>query len=104
ADVARYHYPVLPIKLLMVERYASTEQIPRVTCPILILHGPQDTIVPYLLGRKLFAAAPEESTGGIPKQFVDLPHADHNDVVETEGDLMQHTIGEFITRITAESK
>jgi pimeloyl-ACP methyl ester carboxylesterase len=85
--------------MLMVERYASTEQIPRVTCPILMFHGPQDTIVPYLLGRKLFAAAPEESASGVPKQFVDLPHADHNDVLETEGELMRDTLSKFITRI-----
>jgi fermentation-respiration switch protein FrsA (DUF1100 family) len=101
ADVARYHYPMLPIKMLLVERYASTEQIPRVTCPILVLHGPQDTIVPYLLGRKLFAAAPVESASGIPKQIVDLPHADHNDVLETEGELMRDTLGKFVARIAA---
>jgi fermentation-respiration switch protein FrsA (DUF1100 family) len=101
ADVARYHYPVLPVKLLMVERYASTEQISKVTCPILMLHGPQDTIVPYLLARKLFAAAPEKSTGGVPKQFIDLPHADHNDVVETEGELMRETIRKFVIRVAA---
>jgi fermentation-respiration switch protein FrsA (DUF1100 family) len=85
----------------MVERYASTEQIPRVICPILMLHSPQDTIVPYLLGRKLFAAAPEKSVGGVPKTFIDLPHADHNDVVETEGDLMRDTLRKFTIRITA---
>jgi hypothetical protein len=101
ADVARYHYPILPIKMLLAERYASVERIPQVTCPILILHGEHDTIVPYLLGRKLFAAAPEKSASGVPKQFVDLPHADHNDVIETEGERMQNAISEFVARVVA---
>ena len=97
ADVARHHYPVLPIQMLMVERYASTERIAQVTCPILMLHGQQDTIVPYLLGRKLFAAAPATASDGTPKRFVDLPHADHNDIIETEGALAQTAITKVIT-------
>jgi fermentation-respiration switch protein FrsA (DUF1100 family) len=104
ADVARYHYPMVPIKLFLTERYDSVARIPAVTCPILILHSPQDTIVPYLLGRKLFVAAPEKSASGVPKQFVDLPHADHNDVVETEGDLMRDALNNFVIRTSTQAK
>ncbi|MGE5192107.1 MAG: alpha/beta hydrolase [Deltaproteobacteria bacterium] len=100
-DVARYHYPMLPVKLLLTERYASVECISRVICPILMLHGEQDTIIPYLLGRKLFAAAPEMSRDGTPKQFVDLPHADHNDVIETEGDRIRDVVSKFMARVAA---
>ncbi len=96
ADVARHHYPVLPVQMLMVEHYPSTDRIGHVTCPVLMLHGQQDTIVPYLLGRKLFAAAPSAASNGTSKQFVDLPHADHNDVLDTEGELMQSAVTEFI--------
>jgi fermentation-respiration switch protein FrsA (DUF1100 family) len=100
-DVARYHYPMLPIKLLLTERYDSVARIAEVTCPILMLHGQQDSIVPYLLGRKLLAAAPEESAGGVPKQFVELPQADHNDVLETEGELMQDAVTRFVSQIVS---
>jgi fermentation-respiration switch protein FrsA (DUF1100 family) len=100
-DVARYHYPILPIKLLLTERYDSVARISEVTCPILMLHGQQDTIVPYLLGRKLFAAAREESAGGVLKLFVDLPHADHNDVLETESELMQDAVTRFVSQIAS---
>ena len=103
-DVARYHYPIVPIKLLLTERYDSVGRISQVTCRILMLHGPQDTIVPYLLARKLFAAAPEESAGGIPKQFVDLPHADHNDVLETEAETMQSAICKFVSDVVIKER
>ena len=41
--------------------------------PLLQFHGDADSIVPYSLGEKLFAAANE------PKQFVRVEGADHND-------------------------
>jgi hypothetical protein len=92
ADVARHHYPVLPIKMLMVERYDSVQQIANVTCPILTLHGSPDTIVPYALGRKLFDAAPQSAADGTVKQFIDLPHSDHNDVLEADGEALQAAV------------
>jgi len=98
ADVARHHYPIMPIGLLLNERYDSVEMIREVTCPILMLHGQRDTIVPYALARKLFAAAPERSAAGVPKQFIDLPHSDHNDVLESDGELIANVVSEFIKR------
>jgi fermentation-respiration switch protein FrsA (DUF1100 family) len=79
-DVAAYHYPWLPVRLVLIDRYLSQDRISVVTCPILQLHGQQDTIVPIRLGRRLFAAAPERSAGGVAKQWIELPHADHNDI------------------------
>jgi fermentation-respiration switch protein FrsA (DUF1100 family) len=99
ADVAQHHYPLVPVKAFLQERYASIEQIPRVTCRILVLHGTHDTIVPYALGRKLFAAAPEKSASGAKKQFIDLVHADHNDAIETDGEVLQTVLSEFVARI-----
>ncbi|MBI3865149.1 MAG: alpha/beta hydrolase [Planctomycetia bacterium] len=96
ADVARHHYPLLPIKLLLEERYASIEQIPNVTCPILMLHGQRDSIVPFALGRKLFDAAPDKSANGARKHFAELLHADHNDVLETDQEILEKAVREFV--------
>ncbi len=64
--MARHYYPWLPVRLLLTIRYDSLALIPSVTCPTLVLHSPDDDIVPYAMGRELFAAARE------PKAFVDL--------------------------------
>jgi uncharacterized protein len=81
ADVAAYHYPWMPVRLLMIDRYESARHIRSVSCPILQIHGSRDTIIPLRFGQRLFAAAPERSAAGIPKRFVELPRADHNDVI-----------------------
>jgi len=95
-DAGAYHYPWLPVRLAMVDRFPSTKRIPAVTCPILHIHGVRDSIVPIELGRKLFAEAPDESATGIDKRFVELPNADHNDVVFVAEPELHQAIGEFL--------
>ena len=95
-DAAAVHFPWLPVRLLMFDRYPSADRIPRVTCPILILHGERDVVVPFELGEALFAAAPQKSAMGIAKRFVNLPHSDHNDVLEADGAIVEGVVREFI--------
>lgn len=72
-DAAEVHYPYLPARLLMTDRYDSMAYIGRVTVPLLVLHGELDGVVPITLGRKLFAAANE------PKTMRTFPQAGHSD-------------------------
>lgn len=71
--VAAYHYPWLPVRLLMRGRFDSLAKIGNYHGPLLMIHGDADTIVPYHFGQQLFAAANE------PKRFVTEPGHDHND-------------------------
>jgi fermentation-respiration switch protein FrsA (DUF1100 family) len=104
ADVASYHYPWLPVRWLLRDRYPAAEQISNVTCPILHIHGLRDTIVPIQFGKKLFAAAPERAANGLPKRFVELPGADHNDILlVTEGEFRQ-AVGEFLDQLKSVRK
>jgi hypothetical protein len=95
-DVGTYHYPWLPVRMVLVDRFAAVEQIPRVTCPILQIHGTRDTIIPLHLGRRLFDAAPAASASGVPKRFVELPKADHNDVTLVAPAELAAAIGRFV--------
>jgi uncharacterized protein len=74
-DVAAYHYPVFPVRLLMRTRLDAVGQIANYKGPLLQMHGEADTIVPFKIGRQLFDAANE------PKQFLVFPNHDHNDTL-----------------------
>ncbi len=83
-DTAGSHYPFLPVSLVLWDRYQSARRIPDVTCPILMVHGEDDRIVPIRLGRKLFDVAPQRSAGGVEKRFVGYPNRGHNDLTPSE--------------------
>ncbi len=72
-DVAAYHYPWLPVKLLMRTRLNSAVKIADYRGPLLQTHGDADTIIPFKIGRRLFEVANE------PKELVVIAGGDHND-------------------------
>jgi len=76
-DTAASHYPLLPIRLALLDRYESSKYIGSVTCPIAMVHGTADQIVPFRLGKKLFAATPHQSASGIAKSFQELSGQGH---------------------------
>ena len=96
ADAGAYHYPWLPVRLVLVDRFGSIDRISAVTCPILQVHGGRDTIMPIELGRRLFEAAPEKSAGGTAKRFVELPTANHNDVLLVAEPEFRRAVSEFL--------
>jgi fermentation-respiration switch protein FrsA (DUF1100 family) len=72
-DVAAWHFPWLPVGVLLQTRLDSAGKIGKYRGPLLEFHGDRDQTVPIQFGRRLFAAANE------PKQFVVMPGIDHND-------------------------
>lgn len=95
-DAASAHFPWVPARWLLLDRFPSDQRIRDMTCPLLQFHGRRDTIVPFRLGQKLFAAAPDKSASGVAKTFVELPHADHNDVIETSRPEVLKAIQAFL--------
>uniref|UniRef100_A0A667Z218 Lysophosphatidylserine lipase ABHD12 n=1 Tax=Myripristis murdjan TaxID=586833 RepID=A0A667Z218_9TELE len=52
-------------------RFASDENVNHISCPVLILHAEDDSVVPFHLGKKLFdMAAQSKSLSGQKVQFV----------------------------------
>ncbi len=73
-DVAAYHYPWLPVRLVMKNQYDSVARIRNYAGPVFQSHGTADMIVPIRFGRELFAAAPTSE-----KRFVEFADRGHND-------------------------
>jgi fermentation-respiration switch protein FrsA (DUF1100 family) len=97
ADAGRYHYPYLPVRWLLSDRYPSIERIGRVNSPVLVIAGDRDTIVPTDQSRRLFEAAPQ------PKRLMIVEHTDHNDEELNAGRRMLDGVIEFLKTSGAKS-
>jgi uncharacterized protein len=73
ADVGRVHYPFLPVRTLLRDRFPVLETIQRISVPTVVVFGTADSIVPPEQSRAVAAAAP-----GL-RQLVEVAGADHND-------------------------
>ncbi|MEJ2455133.1 MAG: alpha/beta hydrolase [Candidatus Thiodiazotropha sp.] len=70
-DFARRVLPLMSRLTRLRFEFNTAAALARVHCPLLVMHSPDDEIMPYELGRKVFAAANE------PKQFWQM-RGDHN--------------------------
>jgi hypothetical protein len=91
--MAKKIFPVLPLGWVIKSRFNAIEKVPNLKIPKLFIHGTQDEIVPYNLGRELFFAAAE------PKIFYDIEGAGHNDTFIVGGASYFHKIDQFIKNI-----
>lgn len=73
-DMARYHYPGLPLWPLLRARFDALSRIASVSAPTLVIHGQDDEIAPAAMSQRLLAAAPG------PKRLLLIPGAGHNDL------------------------
>ncbi len=52
-ELAAHHYPWLPARWLVLDRYDNRAKIGRVTAPVLILHGTSDSVIPVVQAQQL---------------------------------------------------
>lgn len=82
-------YPYLPIRLMARTRYPTLERLARIHCPLLVIHSPDDQVIPIHHARRLFAAA------GEPKRFLEIV-GDHNGGSVASGALYTDALGAFL--------
>lgn len=90
--VARHHYPLLPVKWLLRDRYDSAAHLATFQKPILIVVAGEDRIVPPQRGRALYDAL------SAPKQLEVIAGADHNDWFDRLDDAWLQQAIDFLLR------
>lgn len=65
-DIGFHFYPWLPVHLFSRFNYNTLEAVKQVNSPVLVIHSPEDEMVPFKFGEQIFDAANE------PKQFAEL--------------------------------
>lgn len=73
------------------DHYDNRAKISRVRCPVVILHGTADEVIPMAMGKALSQAAP-----GI--KFIEVPGASHNDFPELEERLASEILSALRSR------
>ncbi|UYM06055.1 alpha/beta hydrolase [Solicola gregarius] len=90
ADVGAHHYPWLPVRWLLRDRFPVVEHIASTRVPVTVIYGDRDSVVPSQQSAEVAESAPNlvESV---------VLHADHNDgamfgsrVVAAVGRLARH--------------
>ncbi len=91
ADMAAGIYWYMPVRLLCRFGYTTEKNAAEMKCPVLVVHSPQDDMVPYRLGRRVFDAAPD------PKEFLEI-RGGHNDGFLITGGSYEKGLDAFISK------
>ncbi len=75
ADVGSHHYPWLPVRLLLRDRFPVLELVRSSDVPLTVVYGDRDPVVPSALSSQVASAAPR-----LAEELV-LEGAGHNDPV-----------------------
>lgn len=91
ADTAAEHYPFLPVRLLLRDRFPVLEHVRRIRVPTLVVYGSADSIVPPDQSRAVAC----EVAG--PVTVVEIAGADHNDPALLSGPLVVGAVVELLS-------
>lgn len=90
-ELAADLYPWLPTRWLVRMQYDSRAALGQVACPVLVAHSPDDEIIPFRHGQRLFEAAPQ------PKVFLPLAGG-HNDGFIFMREAWVRALADFLAR------
>ena len=82
------------IHLVPWDKFNSEKLIRKAACPVLIIHGKQDHVIPFRHAKLLYAAAPE------PKTHLWIEGARHMDYAYVAGERYFNTISDFIAGVS----
>lgn len=86
----RGQYSLIPVNLILHQRFDSIQKVQKLEMPTLFIHGLQDTEIPYPMSEQLYQSAPE------PKQLWLAPGAGHADTASLYETEYRDRIRQFI--------
>ncbi len=86
---------IVPFRILPFDKFPNLDKIKKIKCPILVIHGKADNIIPFAHGQKLFKAATS------PKLSLWVEEANHNDLFSIAEEKYRQTLQEFTNLIKA---
>lgn len=86
------------VPLIPFDKFRNIDRIGEVRCPVLIVHGKQDEIVPFRHGEELFKAARQ------PKICLWVEAAHHNDLPWTAGPAYWDKLAEMSRLVQAQQR
>lgn len=89
AALGEVHYPLLPVRRLLRDRYPLVEHLRQVEVPVTVVIGTRDTIVPPEQSRAVARAAPNLHS------LVEVEDAGHNSLALLEG----HELTDAVVRL-----
>jgi fermentation-respiration switch protein FrsA (DUF1100 family) len=89
AAVGQEHYPVLPVGLLLRDRFPVTEHLARNEAPVVVIYSESDEIVPVDQSRAVAEAA---EASGTPVTVMEVAAQGHNDPVLAYGDAVIESV------------
>jgi uncharacterized protein len=87
--------PMALLSLFSSYRFPTARWLEAVRCPVLVLHGDRDGVIPFAAGRALFDGI------GAQKQFVVIKGGDHNDVAPPDASAYWAAIDAFVASLRA---
>lgn len=82
------------IPIFPFDKFDNIAKLDRVNCPVLVMHGTADEVIPFWHGQQLFEAVQT------PKQALWVEGAGHNDLSEIAGDRYVKALKEFSETLT----
>lgn len=75
-EVATNYLPILPYRLLLRYPFRNDIAMKRMACPVYILHGKFDSVVPYASALRLYALVPPT----VRREMITFPKGHHSDL------------------------
>ena len=73
-DLAKQHYPWLPVGRLLEHRFMTRDLAGKLSCPLLVAHGAADSTIDVRHGKELARLFHAD-------QYIEVPRIDHNDML-----------------------